>query len=148
VFLGIAALVQSNGSIETAFVTHDGTYSIDFAVETLESQSQGHLSQKDSTESESATPTSQIKSSELSSLLANYFVNKIRNYAKDHHYKFVGVGMTKRLQELSPELPARLWSDLDIVPLVFDRSVDSFKNRKGEILVDGEADSMARKCLR
>ena len=33
--------------------------------------------------------------------------------------KFVGAGVTSRLVELSPNLCGRLWSELDIVPLVF-----------------------------
>jgi hypothetical protein len=148
-FLGIAAIVQNNGSIDTAFVAHDGTYSIDFAVYTVENQTQSHsLLEKSVNTSGTTTPAGGIRPEELSYMVADYFVNKIRAYAKEHHYKFVGLGMTTRLQKLSPELPARLWSELDIVPMIFDKSIEKFKTRKGVIMVDGEADSMARKCLR
>jgi glycosyltransferase involved in cell wall biosynthesis len=51
---------------------------------------------------------------------------------------------------MSPQLPARLWWELDIVPLVFDKPLEdplAQVGRHGIMFVDEEADSMARKCL-
>jgi len=51
---------------------------------------------------------------------------------------------------MSPQLPARLWWELDIVPLVFDKPLEdplAQASRNEIMFVDEEADSMARKCL-
>ncbi|CAG5184120.1 uncharacterized protein ALTATR162_LOCUS10920 [Alternaria atra] len=72
-----------------------------------------------------------------------------KSYQKEHLYKFVGAGLTKRATEASPQLASRLWLELDIVPLVFSPTFDNpiVERQHGKILVDEEADSMARKAL-
>jgi hypothetical protein len=149
-FLGIAAFVQRDGGVDAAFVSHDGTYSIDFAVEKLRNQKQKHSPAGNSgfeAGTDTASPASHISPEGLSSLLAEYFVSKIRDYEQGHYYKFVGVGMTRRVATLSPELPSRLWAELDIVPMIFEQSLDYQKLGGERLMVDEEADSMARKCL-
>ncbi|PQE05953.1 trehalose phosphorylase protein [Rutstroemia sp. NJR-2017a BBW] len=149
-FLGIAAFVRGDGGVDAAFVSHDGTYSIDFAVEKLRNQKQKHSPAGNSgfeAGTDTASPASHISPEELSSLLADYFVSKIRDYEQGHYYKFVGVGMTRRVATLSPELPSRLWAELDIVPMIFEQSLDYQKLGGERVMVDEEADSMARKCL-
>jgi len=74
-------------------------------------------------------------------------VKNIRGYEKEHLYKFVGAGISKNLVELSPQLPARLWADLDIVPLVFEMGMEYRAVLMNHLSIDEEADSMARKCL-
>jgi alpha,alpha-trehalose phosphorylase (configuration-retaining) len=97
------------------------------------------------------TPATMIPPDELAETLARYFVEKIREYAREHYYKFCGVGMTRKCVSLSPQLPAKLWSELDIVPFVFDQAFDYptglLMPRRHHVAVDEEADSMARKCL-
>jgi alpha,alpha-trehalose phosphorylase (configuration-retaining) len=142
-FLGIAAVEQDDGSVEAGLVSHNGTYNIDFAVETFSN----HFSTEEmASESSKDASARCFDREELSSLLADYFVSKIRDYEQVHDYKFVGVGVTSQTALLSPVLPAKLWSELDIVPLVFEQSVDCLKFGRGQL--DEHADSMARKCLR
>jgi alpha,alpha-trehalose phosphorylase (configuration-retaining) len=144
-FLGIAAIEQDNGSVDVSLVSHDGTYNSDFAVETFSNQSSAEENAHKSSKNTSAT---RFDAEELSSLLADYFVTKVRDYEQVHDYKFVGVGMTSQTALLSPGLPAKLWSELDIVPLIFEKSLDYLKFGRGQTMVDEEADSMVRKCLR
>ena len=87
---------------------------------------------------------------ERAEVLAAYLVEKIRHYQEEHLYKFVGAGLTRHAVQMSPKLPAKLWQELDIVPLVFEIGLEnpySQKNHHSSISVDEEADSMARKCL-
>lgn len=78
-------------------------------------------------------------------------IEKIREYQQEHLYKFLGAGLTKKTIEMSPYLPARLWWELDIVPFVFETGFEmpygSKQKHHSTVLVDEEADSMARKCL-
>ena len=83
--------------------------------------------------------------------LANFLIEKLRDYEKEHLYKYVGAGINRRAHEISPQLASLLWQELDIVPLVLEndpKPVQLHDNRDGQdILVDEEADSMARKAL-
>jgi hypothetical protein len=84
-------------------------------------------------------------------MLADYIITSISKYSHSHFYKFAGAGISKPLATLAPQLCARLWAELDIVPLVFERSFeDPLKQSPATqppLSVDEEADSMARKCL-
>jgi hypothetical protein len=87
---------------------------------------------------------------ERAEALAAYLVEKVRNYQKEHLYKFVGAGFSRQAVQMSPKLPAKFWRELDIVPLVFEVGLKypyPQKNHHISISVDEEADSMARKCL-
>jgi hypothetical protein len=91
-----------------------------------------------------------LASEERAEALAAYLVEKARNYQKEHLYKFVGAGLSRQAVQMSPKLPAKLWLELDIVPLVFETGLEypyPQKNPHSSISVDEEADSMARKCL-
>lgn len=71
---------------------------------------------------------------------------KVREYQEQHLYKFAGAGVSKAVEDLSPNLAPRLWKELDIVPMVFERGLET--NICEEVrTADEEADSMARKCL-
>ncbi|KAM3087074.1 hypothetical protein ACMFMF_001005 [Clarireedia jacksonii] len=149
-FLGIAAFVRGDGSVDAGLVSHDGTYSIDFAVEKLRNQHPNTSPTRNSgfeAGIDTESPAGHINTEVLSSRLADYFLSKVRDYEQEYYYKFVGVGMTRRVATLSPELPSRLWAELDIVPLIFEQSLDCENLRGGRLMVDEEADSMARKCL-
>ena len=64
------------------------------------------------------------------------------------HSKFLGAGITDTLfQEISPELPSRLWKELDVVPLVFGVGISYPRNMKDTQRVDEQADACARKCI-
>jgi hypothetical protein len=82
--------------------------------------------------------------------LAKHLVSEIQKYREKHLCKFLGAGLTAKLVELAPELPSKLWLELDIVPFVFRKHSPShfaMKNRPASMSVDEEADSMARTCL-
>lgn len=81
--------------------------------------------------------------------LEEYVVMRVRQYQDEHHYKYLGAGVTKATCDISPNLPARMWTDLDIPTLQFERNVvESDYLKQDEVDVDEEADSMARKCVR
>jgi alpha,alpha-trehalose phosphorylase (configuration-retaining) len=137
----------------------DGTYTIDFAVHSIGGKPQpaakdylsarhvGLLSPAVTPSSGDVTPA--VPTDEIPGLVEQHFLNIIRTYAKEHHYKFVGVGITQKLASMSPKLPARIWAELDIVPLVFEQGLNypaKPANRRSILNVDEEADSMARKC--
>ena len=78
-------------------------------------------------------------------MLADYLVDSIRNYTHDHFYKFAGAGITKALADMSPNLCPRLWAELDIVPLVFERGIEDPLEPQplhGPLSVDEEADRL------
>ena len=121
-YIGIAVAALDNGTIDVGFASHDGTYSIDFAVANVQNKE----------------------------ALADYLIKKIRDYQENHLYKFVGAGLTEEAVDLSPTLPSRLWGDLDIVPLTFDGASPNLRHHRTydtKVTVDEEADSMVRKCL-
>ena len=129
-FLGIAAREDQHGQVEVAFAAHDGTYSIDFAVHVLEVQG------------DESDP-----SEEKSHLLADYIIARTFEYQETHLYKFAGAGITKALVDISPQLPSRLFSELDIVGTVFENGLDILGGPTDRTTIDEEADEMARKCL-
>jgi alpha,alpha-trehalose phosphorylase (configuration-retaining) len=128
-YLGLAATEDEHGQVEIGFASHDGTYSIDFSVQVIR-QDDGCSSQKD-----------------RPSLLADHFISSILEYQQTHFYKFAGAGITEQLVNMSPELPSRLWSELDIVPMVFGHGLEILGDPPGTRTIDENADSMARKCL-
>ncbi|KAF2404208.1 putative trehalose synthase (Ccg-9) [Trichodelitschia bisporula] len=123
-FAGIAAYNRGNGLVDIGFACHDGTYSIDFSVRTVD-----------------------ILMDNPPSELAEWLVTLLREYCTSHYFKFLGIGITAELASLCPELPARLWSVLDLVPMIFSRGLEYPRGRKSHPTLDEEADSMARKCL-
>jgi alpha,alpha-trehalose phosphorylase (configuration-retaining) len=129
-YLGLAARQDEHGQVEVGYAAHDGTYSIDFAVHVFEA----------------LDPDSSV-AQDMSDELANHIVSSILGYQQDHLYKFVGAGVTKALVNMSPQLPSRLWSELDIVPMVFEQEPEILGAPIDVQSVDEEADEMARKCL-
>lgn len=116
--------------MEVGYTAHDGTYSIDFAVHVI-----GDLD-NDGNAIEN-----------MPHELANHIISSIFDYQHDHLYKFVGAGVAKALVNMIPELPSRLWSELDIVPIVFEHGLKTLGGPIDVISVDEESDKMARKCL-
>lgn len=146
-WVGIAAEKKEDGSVDVGFACHDGTYNVDFAVHNL-----------------SITPE-EVKAHEQSSLsthlpadkdgqelaIADYLVRSIREYEQKNSYKFLGAGISQEVVQLSPQTPARLWTELDMVPVVIPEK-EGGSLRGGEkvdavVGVDELADSLSRKCL-
>ncbi|EKG18585.1 Glycosyl transferase family 1 [Macrophomina phaseolina MS6] len=150
-YLGLSAKQNHQGLTEVGIASHDGTYIIDFAVFVLggdQSDSSVPSTANTPFASRVATPTLPLSEEDREKVLADLFVSKILNYQKDHLYKFAGAGITKTLMKLSPQLPSRLWWELDIVPMVFEHGLEE-PNGEPTITaaIDEEADSMARKSL-
>jgi len=132
-WLGIAATVSIRGEIIVAFSLSDGTYNIDFAVHTLDAKgnevspcnnpdiSPGNGDAERIASSAGSTP---VVNEDTARNLLVYLVNEIRQYSQSHYYTFAGAGITRSLAQMCPGLPATLWLDLDIVPLVFEHSLD------------------------
>lgn len=62
---------------------------------------------------------------------------------------FLGAGLTDLLfNDISPELPSRIWSEMDVVPMVFrvGRDYQFVEDHRAQ-RVDDQADSMARKVI-
>lgn len=97
---GIAAQVKSTTSVEVAISIHDGTYSTDYAETTLDFEG-GHMESN----------TSKIE---------DHIIQSLRTFTNEHVCKFIGAGVTLALFKDVPNLCARLWLEVDIVPIVFD----------------------------
>ncbi|KAF2769349.1 trehalose synthase (Ccg-9) [Teratosphaeria nubilosa] len=141
-WLGIA-IKESDDSVEFGFACHDGTYSIDFAVHTLNVDGDANVMQD--TSCSTAIPKDREGRAQT---IADYLVCTIKNYREQHGYKFLGAGISRELVTASPQTPPRLWSALDIVPVIFDRREGG--TLKATEQIDGVeelADAMARKCL-
>ena len=64
-----------------------------------------------------------------------------------YYSKFISAGISDYLyEEICPELPSRLWLELDVVPMIFAVGKDYNVGFMGH-RVDELADSMARKCI-
>ncbi|KAF2004518.1 glycosyltransferase family 4 protein [Amniculicola lignicola CBS 123094] len=125
-YLGIAVTEDADGRLAVGIASHDGTYSVDFAVHSVEPKE------------------------DRSTTLADFLINRISRYRNEHHYRFVGAGVTEKVVKISPNLPSRLWLELDIIPLIFE-DISELPYRQDDVpataLVDEIADSAARKCL-
>ena len=110
--------------MEIGFTTHDGTYSIDFAVQTVDIE----------------------EGDDASAAVMRYCFNAIRDYERDHGYKFVGGGIMDGTRKLCPELLPKLWSELDIVCLHYETKLQVGSAPLGSLGVDEESDSMVRKA--
>ncbi len=140
-YIGIAVLRNREGEVQLGLAIHDGTYCIDFMVEILPSASPQSTA-TDLSESASGVPTL-LRADQINVNLADYITNKIRTYRDNNLAKFMGAGMTNQTAGLSPQLAARLWSDLDIVAFVFNQEAD-----EAHATVDEESAWLARKTVK
>lgn len=62
--------------------------------------------------------------------------------------KFLGAGISEfTYTRISPELPSKIWSELDTVPMVFRPGLHYPVANADDATVDEQADTMARKCI-
>lgn len=92
-WLGIAAAKLDDGTVKIGFACHDGTYTMDFAIDILSNDLDSHS-------------------------IADHTIDRISSYAKQNAYRYLGAGITEQLLELCPSLSPRLWAELDIVPII------------------------------
>jgi len=85
--------------------------------------------------------------------ITDHIIVTAREYQHDHAEKFIGLAMSTDLAERCPDLCARLWLELDIIPIVLRKveekvSWGSYDEQLPFKSLDEQAESMARKCIR
>lgn len=85
--------------------------------------------------------------------IADFVIASLRTYEQKSLCKYIGGGLPVDLEQVSPSLCSRLWSELDLVPLALwpdqegsQRNMEDFTFWKDRG-VDEQADSMARKSI-
>ena len=161
-WLGLAASHDEDHNVDIGFACHDGTYTIDFAVQKLKVQRKNvqdkqsrtcetELPQNGELDGPSRTTALPTDPEGQATEIANYIVSAVKKYETEHQYKFLGVGISSEIVDLSPQAPARIWMELDIIPVMIrdeeGGSMSSGKKVDAIRAVDELADSMARKCL-
>ncbi|KAJ4332068.1 hypothetical protein N0V95_009748 [Ascochyta clinopodiicola] len=151
VYIGIAVADRLNNAVEVAFVIHDGTYSIDFATTSIGGDSSNSSDTSAATSESGSGATTPATAEQRAEFFAEDVISKIKHYRDEHYYKFVGAGLTTKAVQTCPQLPARLWLELDIVPLVLEPSSGKHNTANPDapnyMMVDEEADAVVRKAL-
>ncbi|OAP64254.1 hypothetical protein AYL99_00226 [Fonsecaea erecta] len=129
---GLAIEEESDRALKIGIAIHDGTYGIDFAVH--------RISLDEEEEQERGRDGDWI---------ADHIIEELSHYRRQHVCKILGAGVTVTAHEKSPHLCSRLWSELDIVPMLVTSNplLQAGNARARSQRVDEIADSAARKCL-
>ncbi|KKK18881.1 putative trehalose synthase (Ccg-9) [Aspergillus rambellii] len=136
IYGGISALFEKN-EVLLALAIRDSTYLVDFNQERLVLNEGNSVDRR----------------------VGDHILKRLHDWSEEHLEKFIGLAIPQHLAHLCPNLCSRLWSELDIIPLVladdskldlgeelrydFHKSVDWELRR-----IDEQAESMARKCVR
>lgn len=150
-YIGIAVADGLDSSIDIAFVIHDGTYSMDFATVSIGAELSSSSEPSAATSEANSGTTTPATAEERADCFSEEIISKIKRYRDEHFYKFIGAGVTTKAAKTCPQLPTRLWLELDIVPLVLEPS--SGRKNTGTpdapkyMIVDEEADAVVRKAL-
>ncbi|THC96099.1 hypothetical protein EYZ11_004421 [Aspergillus tanneri] len=96
VYGGVSVLFADDGSVTVAVAIRDVTYLLEFV--------QQHLKPK--------------KDQSLSSAIADFVLDQLRQFSEKHMEKFMGLAMPQHLAQSCPDFCSRLWAELDILPLV------------------------------
>jgi hypothetical protein len=151
VYIGIAVADGLGSSIDIAFVIHDGTYSMDFATVSIGAESSSSSEPSAATSEANSGTTTPATAEERADYFVEEIIRRIKHYRDEHFYKFVGAGLTTKAAKTCPQLPTRLWLELDIVPLVLEPSSGSQNTGTPDapkyMIVDEEADAVVRKAL-
>lgn len=91
-------------------------------------------------------------------VITNYVLSRLRRFTDEHSDKFMGLAMPQRVATLCPELCSRLWTELDVIPLVLPEERHLQERQSQRDLPTGvdvdsreigeQAESMGRKCVR
>ncbi|KAF2637809.1 putative trehalose synthase-like protein [Massarina eburnea CBS 473.64] len=134
-YVGIAVQYGPDNTLEIGHVFHDGTYSTDYEIETID-----------------RGPTEDLEDNfndDLADRLADKIIEMLDVHRRDNLYKFVGAGVNHTANK-SPYLLSRLWQELDIVPILYGDQPQSEGSSQHKISrqmsVDEEADKLARKA--
>ncbi|KAJ5340273.1 hypothetical protein N7541_009397 [Penicillium brevicompactum] len=129
IYAGVSVFVSTDSTTYVAIAFRDATYLLDFIEHSF---------------SDLATESN----------ICSFIISELTSYRDTHMEKILGIGLPRKLHEKSVILCARLWTELDIVPVILDESgiTDDANNAavvhfRGKRL-DEQADSGARKCIR
>lgn len=85
--------------------------------------------------------------------IADFVIKCLGEYEQKYLCKYVGGGVPMGLEQLSPTLSSRLWSELDLVPISMRPDLEGSEENKEDFTfwqargVEEQADSMARKSV-
>ncbi|KIW30976.1 hypothetical protein, variant [Cladophialophora immunda] len=129
---GLAIEEESDRALKIGIAIHDGTYGIDFAVHRI-----------------SLDEEEERERSGDGDWVADHIIEELSHYRRQHVCKILGAGVIASVHEKSPNLCSRLWSELDIVPMLVTSNplVQAGSRGVRSQRVDEIADSAARKCL-
>lgn len=89
--------------------------------------------------------------------VTDFIISELKKYAEIHMEKIMGLAMPRHIAGSCKSLCSRLWSEIDIIPLVLPESkpIDHFNPRQSNAArawdtktLDEQAESMARKSVR
>lgn len=131
IYAGVAASFTDDSASTIALAIWNTTYLLDFL--------ERHFTPE---ESKPSCPA-----------ITDFILSQLKDYSLKNLEKFIGIAIPFRLAERCPNLASRIWSELDIVPLVLhergkmtteEPPYTGWETRG----VDEQAESMARKCIR
>ncbi|PWY75899.1 UDP-Glycosyltransferase/glycogen phosphorylase [Aspergillus eucalypticola CBS 122712] len=131
IYAGLAARFHLLTGVTIAVAVRDSTYLLDFAQYTFTTSNQSHYQAE----------------------ISQFIVEKMRDYQEQHGEKFIGLAMPTDLAERCPDLCTRLWSELDVIPIVLRKSEEKlswgmFEEHLPHRSLDEHTESIARKCIR
>lgn len=92
--------------------------------------------------------------------VGDYIMGHLYEWCNKHLEKVIGLALPQQLVDKCPTIPSRLWSELDIIPLILSEDSrlamggdeirsELHKSEDWELrTLDEQAESMARKCVR
>ncbi|KAK5800552.1 hypothetical protein VI817_002764 [Penicillium citrinum] len=89
--------------------------------------------------------------------VTDFIISELKKYAETHMEKIMGLAMPRHIARTCKSLCSRLWSEIDIIPLVLPESkpIDHLNPRQSAAsrawdvkTLDEQAESMARKSVR
>lgn len=129
IYAGVSATFHNDQASTIAIAVRNTTYLLDFLERRFE-------------------PGEVISCAEIT----GFIVEQLRQYSETQLEKFIGVAIPSSLVERCPTLCARIWAELDIVPIVLrekNKALEEPRRTSWEARgVDEQAESMARKCIR
>lgn len=129
IYAGVSVFVSTDSTTYVAIAFRDATYLLDFIEHSF---------------SDLATESN----------ICSFIISELTSYRDTHMEKILGIGLPRKLHEKSVILCARLWTELDIVPVILDESgITDYANNAAVVhfrgkRLDEQADSGARKCIR
>ncbi|QRV75549.1 glycosyltransferase family 4 protein [Ceratobasidium sp. AG-Ba] len=97
-YAGIACNIIGDDTAEVGISVHDGSYTIDYAAEKIKF-----------TQHPSKAP----------GVIENYVIKTLMMFSTEYMLKFIACGLTQFLVDFVPNMPTRLWMEMDAVPMVF-----------------------------